>query len=278
MAKFCVHCGRPLQEGEVCPCQKQAAQQQQTPVPAAPSGAAIYVKQLWSLIKRIFQAPSSMLKSFAASADSNTALGLIVVHALAFALFMLTLFGRIGASIASIADKASSEFGNNVQLQEMIKFPLAKIFFLSLFLSFGVACLFAAILLFFNKTVFKADSTYKHMLCVSGGSGIASVPFLLVGILALLLNLKFGLCVASFGVILQLIFTFNALKGTSQISENKSAYVLFLSFAVLQIAILIIIRIFYPMYLPDALVSALKQLKSGFDFFSLLGSFSKYLY
>lgn len=286
MSKFCVHCGKPLQEGEVCSCRSQAPQQpqvsqqqvpqqqvpqqqvpqQQVPVypaaapvaaaPVAPSGAEIYLKQLWSLITKIFRAPASMSKSFAASADSNTAIGLIVIHVLTFALFMLAFCGKISATIN--------------RTTHMYDFPLAKDFFLSLFLSLVVAFLFAGILLFFNKTVFKANTTYRHMLCVTGASGIASVPFVLAGIIILFMNMNVGICVASLGVILQLIYAVSALKGASQIDENKAAYVLFLSAVVLMIAVFILIKMFYTMYLPDALVNGFKEIESNFSSISNL--------
>lgn len=284
MAKFCVYCGRPLQEGEVCTCKNQAAQQTTPPstpapdttpfaaqsAPVAPGAAQIYIKHIWELIKKSFQAPSSMLRSFAASGDSKTAFGLIGIRALAFALFMLVLCTRITSSIKTMVDKLYSGISNNQQFQDYIQFPLAKVFFLSLLISFGVACLFAALLLFFNKYVGKAETTYKNMLCVSAGSGIAVIPFLLAGILLMFLNLNLGFCIAFFGPVLGLIFAFAALPGASQIDSNKSVYVLFAASVILLIAVYILIKLFFPMFLPDELVNGVKGLGSGSPFSSIL--------
>lgn len=278
MAKFCVYCGRPLQEGEVCTCKDQAAQQATPPAapvsdttpsaaqstPVTPGAAQIYIKHIWELIKKSFQAPSSMLRSFAASGDNKTAFGLIGMRALAFALFMLVLCSRITASITAVVGKIYSG------IQDYIQFPLAKVFFLSLIISFGVACLFAALLLLFNKYVGKAETTYNNMLCVSAGSGIAVIPFLLAGILLMFLNLNLGFCIAFFGPVLALIFAFAALPGASQIDSNKSIYVLFAATAILLIAVYIIIKLFSPMFLPDGLANGMKELGSGSPFSNIL--------
>ncbi|MCY1712685.1 hypothetical protein [Caproiciproducens galactitolivorans] len=283
MAKFCVYCGRPLQEGEVCTCKNQAARQMTPPstpapdttpsaaqsAPVTPGAAQVYIKHIWELIKKSFQAPSSMLRSFAASGDSKTAFGLIGIRALAFALFMLVLCTRITSSIMAIVGKIYSG------IQDYIQFPLAKVFFLSLLISFGVACLFAALLLLFNKYVGRAETTYNNMLCVAAGSGIAVIPFLLAGILLMFLNLNLGFCIAFFGSVLGLIFALAALPGASQIDSNKSVYVLFAASVVLLIAVYILIKLFFPVFLPDGLVNGVKDLGSGSPFSSINPSLFK---
>ena len=125
--------------------------------------------------------------------------------------------------------------------------------------------MFAAILLVFTKYLFKAETTYDHMLCVAAAGGVAEIPFLLAGILVLFLSIKFGLYLALFGILLQLLFTVFAFRKASSISGDQSVYALFLSLAVQVIAIAIFIRVFAPMYLPEALQTALKQMQSSLN-------------
>jgi hypothetical protein len=110
------------------------------------------------------------------------------------------------------------------------------------------------------------------MLCATGASSIAAVPFILAGIIIMFLNINIGIYVASFGIILQLIYTVSALKGASQIDENKAVYVLFLSVVVVLIAVIILIKMFYTMYLPDKLLDEVKQIESSFSSISNLFS------
>lgn len=290
MAKFCVYCGKPLQEGEVCSCRAQndqqtvpttgetpqASQDQQIPrVPqAAPNPTAVaaqaYLKQLWLLIVNIFKAPVSAAKSFAGSGDFRAAWGLVVIRALSFALFLTALCLRISAAVLDGLRSFSSSLLGSTQAQSVLKFPLAKVFFLALITSFGIACLFAAILLLFNKVLFKTETDYLHMLCVSGVNSMAGAPFLLAGMLLLFLNVNLGICVALLGLILQPIFTVFALEGTSQIDRNKSVYTAFFSIAILMVCVCVVARLTYSMYLPDDLKAVINQVKSGSD---LLGSY-----
>lgn len=274
MAKFCVKCGKPLEEGEVCSCQVQQPVQQattsqpivaQAPVmqqPVAPSAAGIYLKRLWAVAIGIFKAPATMLQSFVAAGDIHVALGFIIAHALAFAIFLTVFFNNIGSRISNAMGLYSSMLGSS-SVSDSMKFPLVTIFFVTLLLTFGLACLFAAILLLFNKTVFKAETTYNHMLCVVSAKSIAVVPFMLVGILVAFISINWASFFVGAGILLAYFYVATALKGASAIDENKAIYTLFLSFVLFAIATGIVIAIFYSMYLPSGI-------KSGTNFISSL--------
>lgn len=286
MAKFCVYCGRPLQEGEECNCRAEKAQagseqQQETaslvtapPVQTADAHVAVgaaqtYLKHLWLSVVSIYRAPCNAPKAFSASGDVNTAWGFLVLHALSFALFLTVLCARISASILGLFPIVS----DNETVKGFFQFPLAKVFFLALVSSFALACLFAAILLLSQKVFFKVNTTYRHMLLVSGTEGLAAVPFLLAGMLLLFLNINFGICVALVGLILQPVFTFFALQGASPSNPDKSVYSVLISLVLLAVCMLIVTRITYSMYLPDQLKEAYEQIKSGTgNLQNLLGS------
>ena len=269
MAKFCVYCGKPLKEGEVCSCRSQAAEtpsgQPQEPkgaetrtAAAAPNTAGV----CWQLAKDAFRAPASVLPSFAASGVCKSAVIFLCTRALTFALFMVVLCNQIKASIGSWLDKRAGTLVSN-GAEQYITFPLGKIFVLSLLLSAAAALLFAGILLLFAKGAFKADTAYANMLCVSSAGGIAAVPFLLFGLLFLFLDVRFGVCVAAFGILLQMLFVVSAFGRNVLPDANKSVYALFLSFAVQLIVLVIFVKVFSPMYLPDALQEGVKQIQNG---------------
>lgn len=280
MAKFCVYCGRSLEEGEECHCRdissravpsKTEEKVAQAVVSASKAGG--YLQGLWSLIKRSFRAPSQMMRSFAASADSNAALGLIGIQAIVFGLFMDAFCSQITAALADALQRISfavgsifgrssgNSFGNSDDIANLVKFPMGKIFFLSLILAVAAALLFAGILLVFSK-IFKGQATYRHMLCVSGANSLAAAPLLLLGIVGLWINFKLGIGLACLSLLLQPYFTFEALNGTAAVEEDKSVYVCFLSFAVLTLVMLFVVKQVYPQYLPTGLTSLLNEAKS----------------
>lgn len=282
MAKFCVYCGRALQEGEICHCRSVAQQAVPSKTEGAVAAAIVsaskaggYLRTLWDLVKKSFRAPARMLRSFAASGDAKAALGLVGAQAILFALFMDVLCSRITASFLGAVKGASSTLGalfgssfssleNSEEFQSLFQFPLGKIFFLSLVLAVAAAFLFAGLLLLFSKA-FKSRTTYRHMLCVSGANSLAAAPFLLVGILGLLINIRLGIGIVCLGFLLQPYFTFEALNGTAAVEEDKSVYVCFLSFAVLTLVMLFVAKQIYPQYLPTELKSTLDGLKSHTD-------------
>lgn len=280
MAKFCVYCGRPLQEGEVCNCRAQSAgpaapaqtaapAQAAAPVqaaaqaPAAPAQpASSAVAGYWNVCKDFFRFPSSVLPSFTASGDRKTALVFIITRAVCFGLFMLVVCNQIKSSMSSVLGSLFSLLGSSGGSQ-LYDFPLAKIFFLSLVLSAGAAFVFAAIILLFVKYLFKAEASYDNALCATAAGSVAAVPFLLVGLLVVFLNMNFGLYIAAFGILLQLLFTVLALGSFRVQNAEKAIYAVFLILAVQAIVIALLIHFFAPMYLPDVLQDAVKHLKSG---------------
>lgn len=280
MAKFCIYCGKPLQEGEVCSCRTQGAGPAAPSQAAAPAQAAAQapsavqtptapaqpastvVGRYWKVCKDFFRFPSSVLPSFTASGDWHTALVFIITRALCFGLFMLVVFNRLKGSISFILDHATNDLTSSIGNQ-IFDFPLAKIFFLSLVLSAGAAFVFAAVVLLIEKCLFKAEASYSNALCATASGSFAAIPFLLIGLLVAFLNMSFGLYIAEFGILLQFLFTVLALGSFQVRNKEKAVYAYFLIFVVQAIVILLLIYFFGPMYLPDALQKAIKQARSG---------------
>lgn len=77
------------------------------------------------------------------------------------------------------------------------------------------------------------------------------------------LSVQFGLYLAAFGILLQMLFVIYAFRKAGMLNSDKSVYALFLSFAVQLIVVAVFVKIFAPMYLPDALQDGIKQLQSG---------------
>lgn len=279
MAKFCVYCGKSLQEGEVCSCRAQSAgtaapAQETVPAQAAAPAQAVaqapaapaqpisgIIGEYWKVFKDFFRFPSSVLPSFTAAGDRKTALVFIILRALCFGLFMLVVCNQIKSLMSSALGSVSGLLGSGAG--KLYDFPLARIFFLSLVLSAGAAFLFAAIILLFVKYLLKAEASYDNALCVTASGSVAAVPFLLVGLLVVFLNMDIGFYIAAFGVLLQLLFTVLALGSFRAKDGEKSVYAFFLIFAVQAIVIAILVHIFAPMYLPKVMQGAVKELGSG---------------
>lgn len=276
MAKFCVYCGRPLKDGEVCNCRNQNNKQppisnenklmrtdaadSQTKSDAAAAAAVRYLKNIWKLIVKAFKAPATVLGVFTASGDIKTAFGLISIYSVINSFFVITLFAHINSAITSLIRNFMGglpyigEYISKEQFESVLTFPLGKIFFISLITEFGLLCLFAAVLLLVSKAFFNVKTSYNNTLCAASAGGIAAMPFLIIGMLCTLINVKLGLFVVLLGVLLKIFFMFLAFDNIVA-DRNKGVYIVFISLVVLAICSYIVMRLTFSIYSPDGLSS-----------------------
>ena len=289
MAKFCVYCGRPLKDGEVCNCRSsqnsgripeennlqqneivQIGVSEKQPEKEADIAPAVsYFKNIWKLITAALKTPATVLSSFTNSGDIKTAFGLISIYSIINSLFVITIFAHMNSAISGFVKGLPyvGSYFSQTQLESSISFPLGKIFFVSLITEFGLLCLFAAILLLVSKAFFNVSTSYGNTLCVSASGAVAAMPLLIIAILCGLLNVKLGLFIALLSGLLKIFFMFSAFDGIS-LNRNKGVYIVFISVAVLAICSYIVMRLTFLAYMPDGfnnLSSTLNQAKSSFS-------------
>ena len=329
MAKFCKNCGRPLQEGEICNCteqvntafenvaqqpvqpepnmqqpvnqesftqpepQVQAPQQVQyqpamqsqvaTPNPNVEAGKA-YLSKMFDAIKAFIKAPISAGSAFVRSCDHTLAFGFIVLQALLIGLLCASYSAKINGLVEKLA---ILEEIPGVELASYT-FPTVKIFLIGAIASFGIACLLAAVFMLFVK-IFKANTNYKYMLCVSGVNSIFNAPFILVGLLISILKplninltdaanignilisaVVLPLAVSCIGMTLANFVSAFLLESGSSLTKDKAPYVAFLTGIVMSIAFFIVFRIVFPMCLPDTIRIAFEKAQAAGNFLESL--------
>lgn len=239
--------------------------QQQSQKNVAPDAFGLYIRRFFMVARKTVKSPASMLKSFVKANDYKVGLGFIGVDSIIFALFITLLFGKINSAISDF----SSTLGifSSIGISASLHFPLAKIFFATLILTFCGACVLAGILLFFTKVIFKYKTNYKQMLCVASAKNLASVPFALIACIVLVVVPSWSLYIISFGTLLGYFYVVVAMKGTGVVDEDKLTYILFFSFAAMVIVSGLVMRVAYKMYLPSAFTSSLNGMRSfrGFN-------------
>lgn len=261
MAKFCTKCGKPLEEGEICSClgqqQAQAINQNQNQVvnqqQAGPNKVTSYLNRLWKVTLQIIKTPADMLKEYVKASDIELAFGYIGVQAIAIALFLLTLFSQVNSQLKSLFG-GLGYFGGLLGV-DAIKFPLGKIFILTIIFSVVLSFAFAAVLFFVTKVIFKGETDFKKMICVAGAKSLAAVPFTVVAFICIFISISIAIFILCLGTILGYFYVASALKGASEIDENKSVYTLFISFALMVIVLGIVYKIALPMFMPSGLDS-----------------------
>jgi len=287
MANFCGNCGSPLEEGSICSCQQQVAQPM---APVAPNAFVIYMKRMWSLIIALVKAPAKVGTQFVSSADYKIALGLIGAQSLAVVFLFLSFAGKFNSAIVAVNKLATSKaYGTGTSTVRVslggpsnIKFPMFTVFVVVGIISFGLACLMAGVIMLITK-IFKGNTDYKHLLCVSAINSIMSTPFLLAAFfISLLMPMDiaqsistgnvpliyssfifpflYPLLIALVGNIIGWFTSLRVIAGSSDIDDNKAIYVLFLSAIVMIIATYLTIKVGGPMCLPSTIKEGLSHL------------------
>ena len=93
MAKFCIHCGKKLKDGEVCDCMANVQVQTND-----------LGTNLIDVLKGMFMKPIDTIKSYTEEKHFNLALVLVGILSLSTALFMMSL-------IKNVAEMATSSMG-----------------------------------------------------------------------------------------------------------------------------------------------------------------------
>lgn len=258
MAKFCVYCGKALEEGQVCDCQPvgkgpdipvlnptfQSNQQYEQQFQVVKEKSSAYLKQLAGVFLSVLKQPADTIKGFAGSGNIAIAFGLIVIQAILVGLFGLACAIKINNNFFDDLDMAVS---------------LVVAFFVTALVSFCASCLLAGILLLLVK-VFKGQTDIKKMLCVVSVRSIALIPLIVLSVVVVLIYWQGGYLLFSGAEILGLAFLIQGLKGATVLDDNKAPYVLFLSFLVFSIAYAIIVRLIYKVYLPSDLIDMFQYL------------------
>lgn len=238
-APFCQGCGASFDGPQGSDTVKQ---------PQQTSGeAGLYFKKLYATIFGCFTAPASTFAELSKGGDFKTALGLMATQSVATVLavlfFLLFIVSKAGVSFIARLDVG-----------------IISIILVCLLVPFGLAALFAAVLLLVNNVFFKCKNTYKEMLCVASGSSLAIAVGLctasVIGFLFGVMNMQLGIYLVGFlmsiGTILSYFLTGAGLKGVGEPNDNKRLWILLCSFAIMVICnVILITKVVFPMIAPD---------------------------
>lgn len=183
---FCKYCGTQLEEGTVCSCRQSQTAAEPAPAEAAPQGAPVNIQidtaklagisqSFLSTVIGIFKAPVTGAYEFVKSGTLVTGGLIIFIQSLLTALIFTAISGKINGLIPMGTILSTG-----------------KVFFLSLLISLAAAIGYAGLLTLTDKFIFKGNSDFRGMTCVSAVNSLIATPFIAVALI-LALVLSFGL-------------------------------------------------------------------------------------
>lgn len=264
MAKFCIHCGRPLEEGEVCNCQsnvnpQDAVQQQNETLQSnnvqnqgTTNGSSTNqnvssnelgnkIKFVFSKVLNMFKSPSATINEFIEKNDSQY--GVIMMAINVIGIFVISLIQFLYL---------------NSKLYNML--PVAQLVIIAVIIAAVSTFGFASLLFVFTNKAFKSDASLAHIFSINGVTSVLSICLQIVVILFTLLSAKFGLILSVISFIYTSVIFITNYNETVKLDTDKKTYALFITYG----AIFIIQLIIFSMFVSSAISGTLGSFSSLF--------------
>lgn len=228
MAKFCIHCGKKLNEGEVCDCQVVAS---------STNGLG---SNLSEIIKGMFVKPIDTIKKYTEESNFNLALILTGIFSLSAALFILSL-------VKNIIDQQTSSIGGAFTLYALtgtMQISYLKLFFISLIMIILFAFIYIGLLYLVNSIMFKGDKGFKKIFTFYGINSVINSAALLASTIFMFVNVALGFIIFILGYTLNMVYFIKGIGTLGVLDENKHGYIYLITTIFYVIVLLVISLIF----------------------------------
>ena len=216
MAKFCTKCGKKLEEGKVCDCEKTTSESIKTAV-ANNNMVNDYIE----VLKGMFTKPLDTMTDYAKKSKFNLGLIMIVLNALVFGLFIY-LFAKEGINSAyAIIYGSSPLFGS---VTKNVEIPIKVFFIISLLMAIFHFC-FGGLLHFISATILKTESDIKRTYALIGTAAVISTVTTLASLILMYVNIWLCLIVLLLGSLLYFFNLFHGFTELTKVDKNKIVYV-----------------------------------------------------
>ena len=253
MAKFCIYCGKPLEEGEVCSCQQAAAKDtaaesasensttqaagtegtsnNTTGTASNNAGSNAFVEKLKLVFTKFadyFKSPTGTAKEFAAKNDSTY--GNLIV------LFLLLLL-----LINKVSDALDSTLGGRFRmLLGDSSFSIALMFTV-IFAAYYFAM--AGMLVLTTTAMFKGSMKFSQAVSIVGVNAFINAVIIIVAVILMFVSPTLGLIVLYVGLLYSTLMEYVSYIEMADISSDKKAYALLISLIGVMLAVFLASKI-----------------------------------
>lgn len=240
MSKFCVHCGKTLEEGAVCECRannaavnvlKTSESQAAATVVVQHQHAAFgdYFKEMFKTYVDFLKRPVTVLKAHIQKADFGVGVFFIVLQAILTAVIFLEATNKVKKLMGMFGSYIGEFVGGDMTIFiKLFLIVVANLFLLG-GITFGV-----------GKMVLKDTKSFKSLMA---GLGIATIPFstaIIVSALLFTILPKVVPFILGFGAILTFISTFVGFDEALGQEKDKNVYVVSSAYILYYVALVIV--------------------------------------
>ena len=232
MAKYCTNCGKKLEDGKPCDCQKEVVINNKL------------INNCLEIAKGMVTSPIDTIKGYTKKQTFNTAMILVGVMSILAGLFAMAL---LKAVVKGIGTLMGASFGMSYYTGSSygtMDISYLKIFLVVAIVSFALSFVYAGLLYLVNTIIFKRESSFKENYSLYGVVSIVTSATLAVSTIVGFLNIYVGVVLFSLGSLLQLVYLYHGLKFLGAKDENKYGYIYLITTVFFSIVIFIITKIF----------------------------------
>lgn len=263
---------KKLEEGQVCVCQKNFAQNlnpqqgaynqnRMNPVQInidsekfnnIKNESKKFANNIFGIFLEILKKPVEAGKRFILSENVIASVALIILQGIFSGLIGIICVGKIN-NIMQLLAGISNQAGF-----ELVKFSSLRVFIVTLIgsaiISFVIALIIWGIVL-----LFKGKATFPNMLCTVGVRCVGMMPITLVVALMLFISVKFAIIIFISGALVGIIFMGCALMSGTLVRTNHMPYILFITIILSIVVHSFAVSKLAPMYFSDTIRTAYKQ-------------------
>lgn len=238
MSKFCIHCGKQLEEGQECDCQaennaaepKPADVQQAVSAPNPPQnggGTLDFVKNMFKFSVEFLKDPIGHIKTVAQNEDYKVGLFFVGLQALATAILLLIAIEKASGLLGSVL----GDLGRLLDLGGYRRdIPYFSIFIKVLLIVIAQFFLTAGIFYGLGKLLFKGTGSFKAIM---GAMGVATIPTTIIVLFSIIAVpvitmtfLKIATYLFVFSASIAALLNFVAAREALKITESKMVYLI----------------------------------------------------
>lgn len=216
MAKFCTNCGKPLEEGKVCDCKKNAEKKEIEQ--SANSIVEDYFHTFLEIVKGIFTKPVTTIKEYSTKENFGFACIALLVNAIISGLFMYCYVKEGTNAVGSIFGYGSLVTANiNVSFVEILLQGM-----LFMLVGFVVS---AGMIYLLAGPLFKSNMDFKKVISLTGVCSIFTLITTLIAIIFVFISMKLATILLLVAGAFYFTYLYHGMTEISNLDKNKMAYV-----------------------------------------------------
>lgn len=211
MAKYCIKCGKSIEEGQTCSCEMK---KETDTFKQAKQAASNYINLFLEIIKAMIKTPVDSIKKYGTIKNFKFSILVIFLNAIIFGLFFYCLL-----------KEGTNSLGFNSFMTSRIEVSFIKTLLLGTLLVVVGFIVTISTIYILAGSIFKIKVNFKMITSMVGICSTMMTVALLVSIIMVFLSLKIAFLILFISSLFYLVHLCQGIMETTKIDKNKLAYV-----------------------------------------------------